>query len=259
MEWIAACDTPSVGAAVAMLLICLGGMVSYIPQYISMIRARSGDGVSEKSLFALNLSGASVALNALILNWWRFDCFSNSDCSRWACMAGLLGVAQITINWITVMPLWFIFLRFKRNNSTRGFIYDLGYLITFLVVAIIALIVSLVEQSRQNTEFFAIFARILGVLGAVVGALVWIPQIVKLIRTRNPSGLSLLMFLVQIPGSLIIIIFQAVFYHQNWTTWISYVFMCAEQLAIAIILVLYRIRGYHDLIEIAVDDELVDD
>ena len=72
--------------------------------------------------------------------------------------------------------------------------------------------------------------------------IVWIPQIVKLIRTRNQGSLSLAMFLVQAPGNLIIIIFQAVLSHQDWSTWISYLVMFIEQGTIVVILIVLKCK-----------------
>jgi uncharacterized protein with PQ loop repeat len=155
----------------------------------------------------------------------------------------MLSFFQIMVNFLAAIPVWLIVLRFKLRGSERACVYDLGYALTFSVLVIVVLIVSLVEKRYENSVFFAIFARILGVASAVIGALVWLPQIWKLIRWRNPIGLSLWMFVMQSVGGVIIILFQAVLYGQNWTTWIGYVFVCAEQIAISIILVVFRVQG----------------
>jgi uncharacterized protein with PQ loop repeat len=223
---------------------------------VALIRAGTAEGISEKSLFVLTLSQAALVLNSLILNWSGWYCYTdNNGCSWWECTTGMLSFFQITVNWIAAFPIWLIFLRFKLRDSTRACLYDLGYIVSFLVLAVIALIVSLVEKHYQNLVFFAVFARVLGVASAVGGALVWLPQIVKLIQTRNPVGLSLVMFIVQSIGGVIIILFQAVLYRQNWTTWIGYVFVCLEQIVISVILIVFRIRGTAEIIVLNFEDE----
>jgi hypothetical protein len=51
------------------------------------------------------------------------------------------------------------------------------------------------------------------------------------------------MFLMQTPGNAIIIIFQ-ILYHQNWTTWITYVINLAEQGTIVVILLIFMWRDW---------------
>lgn len=48
------------------------------------------------------------------------------------------------------------------------------------------------------------------------------------------------MFIVQAPGNIIIIIFQAVLSHQDWSTWISYLITFIQQGTIVVILVVLK-------------------
>jgi uncharacterized protein with PQ loop repeat len=107
------------------------------------------------------------------------------------------------------------------------------------------IIVGLSEKlSKENTHrFFHISAKILGVISSICSCIVWIPQIVKLLRTGKQGNLSLAMFLMQTPGNAIIIIFQ-ILYHQNWTTWITYVINLAEQGTIVVILLIFMWRDW---------------
>jgi uncharacterized protein with PQ loop repeat len=238
----ATCPEIPVAVVIVAICLCLGGLVSYIPQHITLIRAGTAEGISEKSLFILSCSQGALVLNSLILNWSGWYCYSNSDCNWWKCTTGLLSFFQICVNFIAAIPVWFMYLRFKIRDSARACLYDLAYVITFLVLAVVALILSLVEKHYQNEVFFAVFARILGIGSAITGALVWLPQIAKLMRSRNTVGLSLWMFIMQSIGGVIIILFQAVLYQQNWTTWIGYVFVCVEQIAISVILIVFRFQ-----------------
>lgn len=231
---------PVVGVA---LTLCLGGIASYIPQYVALVRAGRADGVSEKSLFALICSQAALVLNSLILNWSAWSCYTESECGWWSCTTGLLSFFQITVNMLAAIPVWIIFLRFKIRDSQRTCIYDLGFALVFCVLVIVALVLSLVEKSQHNLAFFDPFAHVLGGCSAALGVYVWIPQTWKLIRHRNTTGLSIWMFILQSVGGVIIVLFQAVLYHQSWTTWIGYVFVCVEQIGIVVILIVFKVRG----------------
>ena len=58
------------------------------------------------------------------------------------------------------------------------------------------------------------FAQILGYTSAVCSAVAWLPQIYTLLKTKQIGNLSPLMFALQTPGNVIIIIFQAVLFNQ---------------------------------------------
>jgi len=241
------CDQKPVVDYVLGSALCLA-VVSYIPQYISLIKSKQHKGVSELSLFILNVSGACSSANAIILNWGLFGCYKNG-CNFWLCTGNLLSVWQIVIGWIMVIPLYIVFLRFKMRQSgsrwrvsKRFCVYDLAFVLSYVVFVAVILVVGLTEKEmvQDPRSFFVVFAQILGILSAVCSCVVWIPQIVKLIRTRNQGSLSLLMFIIQTPGNLVIILFQAVLYAQNWSTWFTYVVTFAEQSVILVILTLYR-------------------
>ena len=82
-------------------LLCVGGMISYIPQYYSLIKAKQPKGISEMSLVTLCIGSAFLTANAFILNWWKFNCYDN--CSFWLCTSKLLSLFQICVGWIMVI------------------------------------------------------------------------------------------------------------------------------------------------------------
>ena len=104
-------------------------------------------------------------------------------------------------------------------------------------------IVGLVEklENPNSWNIFSVAAKIFGIIAAVCFSVVWLPQIIQLIKIKEQGTLSLAMFLLQTPGNGIIILFQ-ILYNQDWTTWFPYVITLAEQLTIVIILIVYRCR-----------------
>lgn len=234
------CHTQPVYSYVLGILLCIGGMVSYFPQYYSLIKSKQHRGISELSLFILNIGSACLSANAFILNWFKFECYSH--CSFWLCTANLLSMFQITVGWVMVFPLYLIFLRYKIRDSESRVAYDLVYMFIYVVFILVMVIVGLSEklESSDSDSFFQISAWILGgVISPICSCIVWIPQIVKLIRTKDPGNLSLAMFIMQTPGNAIIIVFQ-IMYHQNFTTWGTYVVMLVEQGMIVVILLVLK-------------------
>jgi len=223
------------------VLLCLGGIASYIPQYLSIMKNKQAKGISELSLFILNMSAAFLTANSFILNYDKFHCYDH--CNGWLCTGNLLSLFQIAVGWIAVFPLYLLFLRFKVRESENQCLYDLRYMFIYGFTLMFIFLFIIIEESvpNLNKNVFLIFAKILGVGSALLSCIVWIPQIVKLIKTKDPGELSLVMFLFQAPGNAVIIILQ-VLYKQNWTTWITYVFLLAEQGLIVGLIIYFRYK-----------------
>lgn len=247
------CSGPPKTEEILGILLCLAGMCSYFPQYYSLIKSKQTVGVSELSLFILNVGSACLVANSVILNWSMFQCYQSGGsglsaaCNFWICTANLLPLWQISVGWLMVLPLYLIFIRFKRLESERHCLYDLAYLLTYVIFIMVILIVSLVEEYKSSDPvytrgFFLVFSKILGIIAAVLSCVVWIPQIVDLLRFKNPGSLSLGMFLMQAPGNIVIIIFQAVLSHQDWSTWISYLITFIQQSIIVVLIIYFKCR-----------------
>lgn len=250
------CTVEPVYSYVLGILLCIGGMISYFPQYYSLIKSKQHKGISELSLFILNIGSACLAANAFILNWAKFDCYN--QCSFWICSANLLSLFQIMVGWIMVFPLYLIFLRYKIRNSERRIIYDIIYIFIYILFILTMVIVGLSEKikSPNSTNFFVVSAWILGgVISPICSCIVWIPQIIKLLQTRTQGNLSLAMFVMQTPGNAIIIVFQ-ILYHQSVTTWATYAVCLIEQATIVGILLYFKWRDRNNIInEENIDEE----
>lgn len=244
------CNVQPIYSYILGILLCIGGMVSYIPQYYYLIKTKNHKGISDKSLFFLNMGSFCLFSNALILNWWKFSCYGK--CSTALCTANLESVFQIGVGCIAPFPLYLLFVKYRIRNSLmqmrdrniyKRIVYILLYVGIYIVFVMLMIIVGLVEKmSNPNSwSIFEVAAKIFGILAAVCFSIVWLPQIIQLIKTKRQGNLSLAMFLIQTPGNAIIIMFQ-VLYKQNWTTWFAYVITLAEQLTIVIILFVYKCR-----------------
>ena len=239
------CTSEPIYSYVLGILLCIGGMISYFPQYYSLIKSKEHKGISELSLFILNIGSACLTANAFILNWYKFECYNH--CSFWICSANLLSMFQIMVGWIMVFPLYLIFIRYKIRNSERRVIYDIIYVFIYILFILIMIIVGLTEKYKENTPFFKISAWVLGgIISPMCSCIVWIPQIIDLIRTQKQGNLSLSMFIMQTPGNAIIIVFQ-ILYHQNFTTWGTYVVSLIEQGMIVIILLIFKYRNRNNI------------
>lgn len=223
----------------------VGGLLSYIPQYWSIFRRGSHKGLSQLTLYTLNLSGAFLVMNALILNWPSFQCYW--ACPAWSCTTHLLPVYQIVINWLVVMPLYALFLYYKVRLSEASCLSNSAYLLTYMIVVLVAVSVAFAAKLKHREQVLEIMAHILGALSTILCCVMWLPQIVKLLQTQEAGSLSLAMFLIQTPGSFVIVIFQAVLFRQAVSTWISYAVVGFSQLFITGLLLWYKWRDYRQV------------
>lgn len=296
------CIEYSIATYVVGGILCIGSIGGYIPQYVTLIKAKSAKGMSEWSMFFLCLSMCLLSVNSLILNWWRLSCFTgcNRSLSRGFCFLNLLSTFQIVISWVMATGIYILFIRFKckciskkspeqqepphyetaslieteegieydelnenfelreirlppRNNSfirrtyeqatnyipevVRDWVLFSVYVILGICVALLAVIEDLKYDHTESKNFFIVFAYVLGIFSAILSSLMWIPQILSLISTKNGTGLSVWMFLVQAPGSLVVVLFQAILYKQSVTTWLAYLINSIEQFVVAGLLI----------------------
>ncbi|ARF09971.1 PQ loop repeat protein [Indivirus ILV1] len=234
------CQSEPIYSYILGICLCITGILSYLPQYYSLIKSGQTTGISEISLLILNVGGATLAANSFILNYWKFECYER--CSALLCTANLLPLIQIFIGWIVVLPLYIIFIRFKIQSSKKRLLSDIRFILSYMIFVILMLIFGVVDKIYfGNTKFFQIAAISLGIISAICSCIVWLPQIIKLIQTQEAGGLSLLMFGLQTPGNIMIIILQ-ILYKQNWSTWITYLVLLIEQSTIVIILLIFKYR-----------------
>lgn len=240
-----------VGSVVGVLLL-IGNVISYLFQVVEIVKRKKADGISELSLILLNVGSFCLSLNSVIYNWSKWSCYTGGGegCNFWYCNAIMLPFFQILVSYLNCSIYYATFMKYKLKNSNDttwlGVIKVILYMSLYLVFVIIVVIISIFEKvynsGPQQTEFFYILAEVMGYVSAVCSSIVWIPQIVELLRLGHRGSLSPKMFITQAPGNVIIIVFQAVFFKQPVSTWISYVITCAEQTIILVIIAWYWYR-----------------
>ncbi|KEF55382.1 uncharacterized protein A1O9_08132 [Exophiala aquamarina CBS 119918] len=103
------------------LFILVGILVSYLPQHIRIISRRSSYGLSPWFVLLGTTSGTCAFANILVLPKSRLDIGCCRQVDEFACVAGLLGIAQVGVQWscFTVILLLFLIF-FPRSPSTSS-------------------------------------------------------------------------------------------------------------------------------------------
>ncbi|OWZ39035.1 hypothetical protein J010_04155 [Cryptococcus neoformans] len=90
------------------LLLCTGLIISYLPQHIRIISAKSSEGFSPWYLLLGATSSASGMLNILIMQWPLFRCCR--ILSAGSCFESLLGFLQVTLQWLLFTIILVLYL-----------------------------------------------------------------------------------------------------------------------------------------------------
>jgi hypothetical protein len=79
--------------------ILVGILISYLPQHIRIISRRSSYGLSPWFVLLGTTSGTCAFANILVLPKSRLDIGCCRQVDEFACVAGLLGIAQVGVQW----------------------------------------------------------------------------------------------------------------------------------------------------------------
>lgn len=238
------CDLISTVGYIVGILLCIGSICSYIPQFYVIFKSKAIDGLSEPSIVILNVGNFCLTLNSIIFNWYKWSCFSK--CSFGVCNAYMLPFYQILMGWVMVFIFYLIFMKYKIRNTEDKIIGAMFYLLLYIVFIGVVVVIAISEKFWNSGEsrllFFDGFGQAMGYCAALCNGVVWIHQIYVLLKSGECGNVSPVMFALQAPGNVVIIIFQAVLYKQPISTWISYVVCCIEQTIVLIIIIMYKIR-----------------
>ncbi len=239
---IYSCETEPIFGYILGISVCIGIVVSYIPQYYSLIKSKQTKGISEYSLLLLNLSSLFLTANSFILNFQTFRCYFH--CSWWLCTLNLLSFIQIAIAWLSVVPLYVVFLQYLIQESKEKPLIVLKYGIMYLIISLILILGVLITDTIliDKISFEKTIAQTLGIISAILSGGIWIPQIIELLKIQEQGSLSLVMFFIQTPGTVVQIFLQIID-HQDWTTWIAYAVTFVEQVIIIVILIIFKYKS----------------
>lgn len=86
--------------------ILIGMLISYLPQHARIIQRRTSEGISPYFVLLGTTSATSAFANILLLPKSRQDVACCSELETLHCMAGLLGIAQLGVQWISFSFMW---------------------------------------------------------------------------------------------------------------------------------------------------------
>ncbi|KAK4161051.1 hypothetical protein QBC43DRAFT_107457 [Cladorrhinum sp. PSN259] len=195
------------------IFIVVGMLISYLPQHFRIISRGTSEGISPYFILLGTTSGTSAFANILLLPQSRQDVACCAELETFHCVAGLLGIAQLGVQWICFTFIFVLFLVFFRYKPTQD--PDNEELVedgdqpswqTALLVASLTLLHGLIVivvtgvLSTTAKQHLGTWANLLGVMAALLAAVQYIPQIYTTYRLKHVGSLSIPMMCIQTPG-----------------------------------------------------------
>lgn len=212
------------------LLLFIGILVSYLPQHVRIISRQSSYGISPYFVLLGATSGTCAFANILVLPTSRQDMACCQEIAAFPCFAGLLGIAQVGMQWscfclmyvhptlckttisLTLLISLFLFvLYFPREGSVSDPDLDptaptfrTALIVTAVCVvhAVVVIVLSLVFTIAAQ-EHLQGWANFLGVLSTILASIQYFPQIFTTYKLKRVGSLSIPMMLIQTPGSFL--------------------------------------------------------
>lgn len=185
----------------------------------------------------MNVGMMCLTMNLIIISWPYFHISFSLET-----FTSLLPFISVLISWLMCLIYYIIFITYKIKNLEKRFVSALSYTFTYIIFIILIISLALAEQYEHNSSFFFIYEKVLGISSAILNGIVYIPQIYSLLKTQSAGSVSLLMYALQTPGNIFILIFQAILAQNPITTWITYLLVLIEQSIILFLLILFKLR-----------------
>lgn len=220
----------------------IGSGVSTIPQHMKIWQTKSGAGVSFMWIFIGSVTIFCGTLNAVVLKFPQEHACYVLGVPR--CLPSLLTLIQLLILFIFTFPIFIWCLKFMdKSISKRAKMTGYGLFILCLAFMFVStLIAVLIIKFKGECSTAAItYGNFLGYLSTVLTFVHWSPQLWTTFKRKSVGSFSILMLCLQVPGAMLIVVFQIFISHEAISTWMSFLAALIQQ-AILLVMLLYYNR-----------------
>ncbi|ORY65179.1 ATP synthase F0 [Pseudomassariella vexata] len=224
------------------ILIIIGILFSYLLQHYRIISRGTSEGISPYFVLLGVTSANSQFGNILVLPQSRADIGCCKEVSPFECAAGLLGIAQIGVQWICFGIILVLFLVFFRREDADVDEDELeldpdqptwrtaiGVAVLCLVHGLFVVIIS-ASFALGAPDYLGAWANVLGIMSAALAAIQYLPQIWITYKLKHAGSLSIPMMCVQTPGGFLFAgSLAARLGWAGWSSWGVYVLTAVMQ------------------------------
>lgn len=219
------------------LFIAVGIVISYFPQHYRIISRRSVEGISPVFLLFGVTSGACALFNILMLQKHVVTCCPSLKIGE--CLNATLGIVQIGLQFGMFTLIFLLYLCYIPPLKDKREILAVTFLTSTFVftTALLSFYFTFLKVDHLRT-----YANALGILGAVLASVQYIPQIYMTYKLAHVGSLSIPMMCLQVPGGALWAYTLAVRRGTSWSTWSVYAASSALQGVLLAMCVVFEVR-----------------
>jgi len=246
--------------------LCLGLVLSYLPQHYRIISKNTSEGFSPWYLLLGSTSSASGMLNVVMLQWDIVRCCRSIGVGY--CLESLGGIIQVALQWALFSFILVLFLIYfpphlkyvdlpqqpsdpnepllpPRRSNVKGDEWRLAVTLAWVVaihIAFEAFVTFFLLTYHSSQAQIQAWATFLGVSSAGLAVIQYLPQLVKTYRIKVVGAISILMMCIQTPGAILMVLNIILRPGTNWTSWITYATAGVMQGSLLAMCLIWRAR-----------------
>jgi len=201
-------------------------ILSVLPQHYVLLKNRSSEGLSAITLGLTNFNGFSGIVNAVLLKFPQLEACHKVGFV--GCSPSILSLYQIIALWLFSFPIFLWYLMFfeeddDNEEKKKEWLWSRVMFFAFIVFAVLCMVISfaLLATFGACGIYVRQFGWFMGLLSTILNFFQWAPQIYKTYTTKSKGSFSLIMLLIQAPGSFILVYFFIFVSKENISVWFS--------------------------------------
>ncbi|KAI0694120.1 hypothetical protein BC835DRAFT_1415497 [Cytidiella melzeri] len=240
--------------------LCVGLIISYLPQHLRIILSKSSEGFSPWFLLLGSTSAAAGMLNIIVKQWEIVKCCRVLSAGN--CIEATAGIIQLSIQWFCFTMILVLYMMYypahlkyatvavgdrivkteiKQDAWKLSLTLSWVVLISTVLFTFVTFLLLGTEISPHSVRLDW-WATFLGVSSTLLAALQYLPQIVHTYRHKLVGALSIPMMLIQTPGAILMVTSIVVRPGTNWTTWSPYAAAGILQGILLVMCIMWKIR-----------------
>ncbi|KAG8743084.1 hypothetical protein FRC10_000383 [Ceratobasidium sp. 414] len=219
----------------------IGLILSYLPQHLRIINAKSSEGLSPWYLLLGSTSSAAGFLNVVTLQWGIIKCCK--ELSKGACIESVLGVIQVFFQWFMFSAIFVLYLLYFPSHLkyvtvkpqphpdhlarcdcetcelARKGEYEESTSEWKMSVVLACVVAAHFLISLFTTFFIVLYDnRALGDHSSPPDPR-YTPQLYRTWHAKTVGSLSILMMCIQTPGAVLMVLSIGLREGTDWTSW----------------------------------------
>ncbi|KAI0088322.1 hypothetical protein BDY19DRAFT_994229 [Irpex rosettiformis] len=240
--------------------LCVGLVISYLPQHLRIILAKSSEGFSPWFLLLGSTSTVAGVLNIIVKQWEIVRCCHVLSAGN--CIEATAGIFQLFIQWFCFTMILVLYMLYYPSHLKFATVdvdgrpvkteikrdeWRLSITLSWIVFLFTAFFASITflllgTESSPDSVRLSSWATFLGVSSTMLAAFQYFPQIVHTYRHKVVGALSIPMMCIQTPGAILMVTSIAIRPGTNWTTWSPYAAAGILQGILLVMCILWKLR-----------------